>query len=129
MKGKELRTKLHFIAQEFFRYSLATYLLLLLAEAVKPGMVSFFFNMNILLAVVVVCGIGMILTQDKKFLLLPTNKRKKSLDITLSILFALGGGFFVSAYALNFGLVSFLIGLIASFIILIISFLVLNESK
>lgn len=53
---------LYIIGTELFQVSLVTYLILLVAETIKPGMVTYFFNLNILLAVVVISGSTMVLT-------------------------------------------------------------------
>lgn len=62
---KSIKPYLSIISKELFQTSLVTYLILLLAETVKTGFVSFFFNMNILVGVVLVSGIVMTLTEDE----------------------------------------------------------------
>jgi hypothetical protein len=49
--------------REFFQVLLVTYLLLTLAETFREGIVSNFFNINYLLAVVLVSGVAMVLTE------------------------------------------------------------------
>ncbi|MBW3538351.1 hypothetical protein KY386_02570 [Candidatus Parcubacteria bacterium] len=51
------------VAREFFQTALVTYLLLTLAETLREGFVSNFFNMNYLLLVVLVTGVVMVLTE------------------------------------------------------------------
>jgi hypothetical protein len=50
-------------SREFFQVFLVTYLLLTLAETYREGFVSNFFNINYLLAVVLVSGVAMVLTE------------------------------------------------------------------
>ncbi|MDB5178660.1 MAG: hypothetical protein JWN01_603 [Patescibacteria group bacterium] len=57
------RTNTNTSSREFFQVSLVTYLLLTLAEALKEGFVSNFFNMNYLLLVVLLAGVAMVLTE------------------------------------------------------------------
>jgi hypothetical protein len=55
----------YIVAREFFQVSLVTYLLLTLAETLKTGFVSNFFNLNYLLIIVLVTGVAMVLTEPK----------------------------------------------------------------
>ncbi len=56
------------VVRDLFQISVVTYLMLFLAEAIKSGFVSYFFNLNILLAIVIISGVGMVIshTQEKK---------------------------------------------------------------
>jgi hypothetical protein len=63
MTQSALKENTNVVAKEFFQVSLVTYLLLTLAETLKEGFVSNFFNMNYLLVVVLVTGVGMVLTE------------------------------------------------------------------
>jgi hypothetical protein len=66
---KASRQKLHTVSREFFTASLTTYLLMVLAEALKSGYVTNFFNINALLLVVLVTGVGMVLSDvDRQML-------------------------------------------------------------
>jgi hypothetical protein len=53
-------------SREFFQVFLVTYLLLTLAETYREGFVSNFFNINYLLAVVLVSGLAMVLTETEQ---------------------------------------------------------------
>ncbi len=64
MKSARLATNI--IGHELFQSSLITYLLLTLAESLKDGYVSNFFNLNYLLLVVLVTGVAMVLTDENK---------------------------------------------------------------
>src|SRR5260370_11358997 len=83
--------RVHLIAQEFFQYSLITYLILLLAETLKEGFVSSFFNFNILLWIVLLRGVCMVVTNPS--VELPhTPKKLNGADVQNSIVFAVIGG-------------------------------------
>jgi hypothetical protein len=61
------RTNIVIVARELFQTSLVTYLILVVAETLKEGFVSNFFNMNYLLGVVLTSGTAMVLAEpDKK---------------------------------------------------------------
>ena len=65
---------LHAASKEFFGASLAVYLLIILAETLKSGYVSYFFNINFLLIVVLVTGVTMVLTDTDRLLLRSAQK-------------------------------------------------------
>jgi hypothetical protein len=52
-------------SREFFQVFLVTYLLLTLAETFREGFVSNIFNINYLLAVVLISGVAMVLTESE----------------------------------------------------------------
>ncbi len=54
------------IIKQLFQTSLVTYLLLLLGETIEKGFVSYYFNMNILLSIVLSSGIIMLMLEFKK---------------------------------------------------------------
>jgi hypothetical protein len=58
-----IKTTTNIAGREIFQVALVTYLLLTLAETLKEGFVSNFFNMNYLLLVVFVTGLAMVLTE------------------------------------------------------------------
>lgn len=63
---KKAKSLLSTVSEELFQVSIVLYLILLLAETVKAGFVSNFFNLNILLWIVLISGVGMILTGVEK---------------------------------------------------------------
>lgn len=126
------RIKIHFIAKEIFQYSLLTYLILFLTEMIKQGLVSFFFNLNILLFIVLLSSIIMVLTNNERL-----EKELKSKDIfKLNILnvgyiiiFTASGGFFVWYETQDLGVVSIIISVISAILIVLFSFLIFFDSK
>ncbi|MGH7204035.1 MAG: hypothetical protein ACREHC_06345 [Candidatus Levyibacteriota bacterium] len=127
---KQWKIKLHVVSEQFFQYSLMTYLLLLLTETIKEGLVSFFFNLNILLGVVVLSGIVMITTHNEKYdVQIQTKKKPKILwwDILYTILLAFGGAVLVFIKTHDLGSLSLFISLLTGGIIVLLSILVLTE--
>ncbi|SRR6266403_2262056 len=126
---KHWKPKLHIIAEEFFQFSLITYLILFLTETLQTGFVSNFFNLNILLEIVLASGVIMVLTHDEK-LDLPTKPRKlKFFDIVYILLLALGGGSLVYYKTLDLGSIAVWISLLTGGIIILLSLLVLIDDK
>jgi len=129
-KLKLWRVKIYIIAKEFFHYSLFTYLLILIAETIKEGIVSYFFNINILLIVVVLSGFVMTITYDEK-LSLPTSSHKKITywNIIFSILLTLGGGLFIYAGTFELGTVAIIISCLTAFLIFLLSLMLLTDKE
>lgn len=126
------KIKIHLISKEFFQYSLVTYLILLLAETLKQGIVSFFFNLNILLGIVLISGVVMVLTHNEKLdeKLKPEKKQKiTAKDIEYIIILASGGAILVHFKTQDLGSVSIIISVITAIIIVLLSLLVLSENE
>jgi hypothetical protein len=60
-----IKNTVNISSREFFQVFLVTYLLLTLAETFREGFVSNFFNINYLLAVVLISGVAMVLTESE----------------------------------------------------------------
>ncbi len=56
------------LCREFFQVMLVTYLTATLAETLHTGVVSNFFNLNYLLIVVLISGVGMVIAEPQKLL-------------------------------------------------------------
>jgi hypothetical protein len=121
--------KIHLLAEEFFQYSLITYLILLLAETIKEGFVSFFFNLNILLIVVLASGVIMVLTHNEHLEPERTKHKIKTADVEYTILLATGGAFLVWYKTQDLGIISFVIAGLTAMIILLLSFLLLTDNS
>src|SRR5258706_14036148 len=104
--------KIHVITEEFFQFSLVTYLLLLLAETMLEGSVTRYFNLNILLSIVLASGITMVLTKSNESKFVPT-KRNIGADIQNSLLLALGAGLLVFYKTQSLGKISIVIAIIS----------------
>ena len=128
MKAWKLRV--YFIAREIFQYSLCTYLLLLMAEIIKPGLVSFFFNLNILLAVVLVSGLLMGAAHQQKLdevLKRNTRKKIKVLDVVYLLSVSLGGCAIAYIKLIDFRTLSVIITVVTLFILLFLSYTLLFD--
>ena len=120
------KVKIHIIAQEIFQYSLITYLILQIAEIINQGFVSNFFNINILLILILVCGIIMVITNDENNISSQPQKIT-STDIQNIVLMSFGGAFLVYVKTQNLGKISILISFITAIIIFLISILSFTE--
>jgi hypothetical protein len=60
------RFKIYFFAKEAFQVSLLLYILALGAEMLRPGIVSNFLNLNIVLGVVLISGLSMAITEKSQ---------------------------------------------------------------
>ena len=85
---KDFGQKINVFMQEVFQFSLLTYLVLFLIETLKTGAVSAYFNMNILLGVVLVSGGVIVLTYSEK---MPVQKATIE-DVKNGFFLALLGG-------------------------------------
>ena|SRR5256885_6227406 len=120
---KTIKFKIHIISHEIFQFSLVTYLILLLTEALQQGFVSYFFDLNILLGIVFVSGIIMLLTYKKEFDRSTNRKKITKKDIFWSVCFALIGSFIVFYKTFYLGSISLLVACIAGVIIIIFALL------
>jgi len=126
---KHWQFKIYIFAEEFFQFSLITYLILLFAETLQTGFVSYFFNLNILLGVVLISGITMLITQrEQKEKPLPRKKMRRS-DVIYTIFLALGGGLLVYLKVQEIGNIAIIIACITTIIIILLSFLLFMEQK
>jgi hypothetical protein len=138
-----MKSKIGIIISELFNVSLVTYLILLLLETLSKGFVSDFFNLNILLGIVLVSGIIMVsplaekrnlgmwdLVDRRMDLLLAKIKFKKVIsenDFYFAILVSVGGGVLVYFKTQELGNLSILIGIITMVIIALLSYLIFTE--
>jgi hypothetical protein len=123
------KIKTHLVAEEFFQYSLITYLLLLFAETFKQGFVSFFFDPNILLVVVLISGVVMVLTHHEQLERLNKPHRITGSDIQNIILFSAGGAMLVFYKIRDIGTIAIGIALLTAVIIGVLSVLILTDEQ
>lgn len=123
-----MKIKLHLIFEELFQVSLITYLILLFAETIKEGFVSYFFNVHLLLGVVVVSGIGLILTLHERTM--RRNSENMSLnDWQYLIILSIAGGLFVYFKTEILGTIAYIITLFTMIVIFLLSYLIMTETK
>lgn len=112
--------KLHIICEETFQISLAGYLILLLVETVKEGFVSNFFNLNILLGIILISGIGMAVLGGKSQELTRTKENHLYWGFAFSIITAC-----IVYYKIqNLGTFAIIISIASFLIVLLFSYLI-----
>jgi hypothetical protein len=126
---KVWQAKVHLLSEEFFQYSLITYLILLLAETLKEGFVSFFFNLNILLVVVLVSGVVMVLTHNEHLEPEKTHHKIKTSDIEYTLVLATGGALLVYYKTKELGTIALVIAGLTAIIIVLLSLLLMTEQS
>ncbi|MEK7570956.1 MAG: hypothetical protein AAB553_01665 [Patescibacteria group bacterium] len=118
---KKHKLSLHIISREVFLYSLLTYLILLIAETLKKDIVNFFFNLNILLVIVLLGGFLSVCTHHE---FVDSEKKSGILLKITSIFIVLFCGFFVFLMTQQLGEVGLIITGIMVLIVVVLSILV-----
>lgn len=121
------KIKLHIIAEEFFQYSLVTYLFLLIAESLKEGLVSLFFNFNVLLIIVILSGLIMALTDYKSINALKRQRKITSKDVEHIFLLTVAGGLLALVKTSELGTIAIIIAVVTAILIASLSILLLTE--
>ena len=141
-----MKSTIGIIVTELFQVSLVTYLVLLLAENIVPGSVSDFFNLNILLALVVTGCVFMVLPVSEKkwkdekkmlqkFLHLAFEEwdkevgrvKKSRFEWLYVFLVSYGGGALVYYKTRELGAIAIALAILAGIIIWLLSHLILSE--
>lgn len=113
------------IISYLFQALLVAYLILLLIEQIFSGSVSFYFNLNYLLIVVIVAGILDVFSYHK------TKKEEKPTkkDYFFIALLGIAGFIIIKFKTAQLGWLSWLISVIAGILIILLSLLVLKENE
>ena len=114
-----------------FEISLITYLVFLLLEELKEGFVSYNFDLNIVLYIVIVSGVlSVFAKEDPSIKLMARNKEKpeKIRKIDWLFIFGLGvlGGFLIFYKTEEIGWISYVISGISGILIILLSVLILK---
>lgn len=118
------RVAVEFI-NKLFQTFLVLYLVLLLVEQLKEGLVSTYLNLNYLLIIVIILGILSVFTKQKPVKKEPiTNK-----DYVYISLLSIAGIIIIFIKTRELGYLSYLISLIAGILIFLLSYLVLTEDE
>lgn len=119
---------IHIIARELCYISLALFLLLFLAETTKEGFVSYFFSVNILLFIVLGCGILMVLfgtyTGSKPLQTRPIIRRERVFIAMLTLMSSL----FLYYKIQHLGGIAFGIAAVFAVFIYLICYLIATDS-
>jgi hypothetical protein len=127
MKLRLWKIKTFIVFKEIFQYSLFTYLILLIAETIQEGIVSYFFNLNILLTVVILSGLMMIVTQDDEGNVYSVHKKiSYRRSISYIILLCIIGAIIVILTTFDLGFMTIVAGCLAAILILLTSLLLLS---
>lgn len=111
------------LVNHIFQILLVTYLILLLAEQIWPGIVSVYLNLNYLLIVVIVAGILDVFSEHSPIKNKPANWK----DYTFIILLGIAGFVIIKFKTQSLGWLSWLISIIAGILIILLSLLVLED--
>lgn len=121
----EFKGKTAEIINYLFQSLLVGYLILLLIEQIWKGSVSFYFNLNYLLIVVIIIGILDVFSehQEKK------QEKIKPRDYLFIIVLGILGFIIIKFKTGELGWLSWLISIIAGILIILLSILVLEDDK
>ena len=125
---KTAKRAVHIIVRELFQFSIIIYLILFLAELMKEGFVSYFFNPSILLIVIIISGISMIITQSENEVIADPEK-PFSMEMQNSVVYAIAGGAIVYVKTKDMGGVSLFLTAMTVLLILLLSFLLFSDDK
>lgn len=106
-----------------FQTLLITYLVLLLAEQIWPGIVSVYMNLNYLLIIVIIAGVLDVLSEQ------PPKKEEKirKRDYIFISVLGIAGFAIIKFKTTELGWLSWVISIIAGILIILLSLLVLEE--
>ncbi len=113
------------IINNLFQTFLVTYLLLLLIEQIWANSVSLYLNLNYILIIVIVFGIGSVFTKQEEKKQEPVTE----LDYIYISLLSIIGTIIIFIKTKELGYLSYLISIIAGILIFLLSYLVLNDDE
>ena len=121
-----MKNKANIFFQESFQVLLSTYLLFIVIETYKEGILSMNINLNYLLVIVAVTGLGMVLTDDKKERKDTTQKHKPDLYILFSL--SLLSSVFIYSKTESLENIAVILSIISFLLIFMITYLLLTET-
>jgi hypothetical protein len=113
------------LVNHVFQTILVTYLVLLLAEQIWPGIVSVYINLNYLLVAVIFVGILDVFSEQPKHREKPSGWK----DYVFVALLGIVGFAIIKFKTIELGWLSWAISVIAGIIIILLSLLALNEEE
>jgi len=128
-KYREFLEFLRDIVQNIFEASLVLYLIFLLLETIKEGFISFFFNLNILLVVVLISGVIAVLVGKEE-----VEGEAQAQEFTLKdLVFILGlgllGTVLVWYKTADLGALSYLLSILSGILIVLLSVITLGGEE
>ena len=124
---EKLKNKMVVIGEELFQVSLITYLIFLIIETIQEGFVTNFFNINILLILILIGGITKITLSSKKNAVTTIKIEEKKIDLVYIITFGLVGGALVYYKTSELGTISIAISIITSLIVCLLLYILSSE--
>lgn len=118
--------KINVIAQEVFQFSLVMYLMLYLIEMLKEGAVSTFFDIRIILGVVIFSGIVMVLTYHKSEISRHTTTSK---EVQNGIMLVILASFGVYIMTNELGVIAISISILTGIILCLLIVLLYLDQK
>ena len=118
---KKFKLSTYIISREVCIFSLFTYLVLFLIETLKKDVVSFFFNLHILLPFIFISGFIAVVMYRKEQVIEFSKKTAIIKKLFVSCLLVIGGGFIVFIMTQALGAISLILASIAAIIFLIVS--------
>ncbi|HLD62117.1 MAG TPA: hypothetical protein VI998_04060 [Patescibacteria group bacterium] len=120
------------LVSEIFKISLLSYLVFYLIEDFFPGFVSGFFNMNILLGIVVGSGVFTVISQkeeSKEGEGKEVKNKIRARDIVFIVILSIIAGGLIYLKTKDLGKLGLAISIISGIIILLMSILLLTEEE
>jgi hypothetical protein len=114
--------------REIFQISLVTYLILLILETIRTGIITHFININYIIPVIILSGIMMTLW-DKEEYHLQKKKRLGELDIYYIAALSLGAGLLVWYKTSDLGWISIAISICTTLITILLALLIFLEDN
>lgn len=127
-KDSDIKQRIAAISEEGFHISLITYLVLLLLESIKEQFVSYFFDLNILLGVVLVTGILMALTSSERNETVSSHKPFSWYGRYVALL-SIGGALLVFYKTESLGALSLVVSIVTGVIIFLLSYVLMHEEN
>ncbi len=128
-KHRMLIELLRDVNQDIFSVSITLLLIFLLLEKIKEGFVSFFFNINILIVIVVVSGIITVLTGEEKAEEEPHGQKLALGDFAIVLGLGALGTVVVWYQTARVGEISYLISITSGVLIILLSVLLLAANN
>ena len=118
-----IKGNLAIIFNHLFQTLLITYLLLLLAEQIWPGVISIYINLNYLLIIVILSGILDVFSVKP-----PTNRSPPtSGDYIFILALSILGSIIIKFKTAQLNLLSWIISIIAGVLIFLLSVIIIND--
>ena len=126
-KRVRLNKSIYTIIAEIFKVSLLTYFVLLIVEEFNQGIISNYFNLNILLTIIVVSGIGtVVLHSDDE-----TEQRKhhRIKELFTIIVVAIIGAGLIFFKLRDIGIIAYIVSFLSIVLTITISILIVNDKE